>query len=143
MSAFSETMIEDKARNRMVHDIQLIDSEWPAHTPTGIASASGWVTPASQSAGLLLSLPSAKWFKPRTIIVDNQNTVQNHLTFYEGGSASACSGYLFAMWIDPKSTAFIALDGITAGASIYVQAELCGSTTIKIGGLLIASMAEN
>jgi hypothetical protein len=139
----SEQMVQDKARNQMVRETAMIESEYPAHTPAGITSQSGYCVPTSGSAAILLAIPSGTWFKPRTLIVDNQNALQNHLVFYEGGSASACSGILIpGIYVDGKSTAIIALDCLTAGKDIYVQAETVGNTAVRIGGILVASMAE-
>lgn len=142
--SFSEQMVQDKARGQIVRDIALIESEWPAHTPAGITSISGYCLPVSLLGAVLLTVPSTRWFKPRTIIIDNQNAALNHLAFYEGGSQSACSGIMIpGVYVEGHTTVFLALDGITAGKDIWVQAETVGSTTVKIGGLLVASMAEN
>lgn len=139
---FMQNMVEDKARQRVTRDTDLIESEWPAHTPAGVASCSGYALPVSGSGAVVMTVPSSRWFKPRTIIVDNQNAALNHLAFYQGGSASACSGYLFGMYIDGHTTQFIGLDCITAGKDIWVQAETVGSTAIYMGGILIPSGLE-
>lgn len=140
---FVQTMVQDKARQRIVTDIALIESEWPAHTPAGIASISGYATIAGTgSGGLLLSIPSSTWFKPRMIVVENQSAALNHIWFYEGGSQSACSGIVFPMYIEGRTTNFIALDCITVGKDLWVQAETVGNLHVKVGGILLPSGAE-
>ena len=142
---FVQSMVQDKARQRIVTDVALIESEWPAHTPAGLASTSGYCIMSvanSGSASLLLSIPSSTWFKPRMLIVENQSAALNHVVFYEGGSASACSGVVFPMYIEGRTTMFIALDCITCGKDLWVQAETVAPLVVKIGGILLPSGAE-
>lgn len=138
---FTQPMVEDKARQRTVRDVALLESEWPAHTPAGVTSISGYATPNSGSASLLLSIPSSMWFKPRTLIVDNTSGVQGHILFTEGGSTSACSGVLFPMYVDARTTVFIGLDCITCGKDLWVNPD-GGGITVKIGGILLPSGPE-
>lgn len=140
---FIQTMVQDKARQRVITDIALIESEWPAHTPAGITSISGFCSVAGTGSGaLLLSVPSSTWFKPRMFIVDNQSAAMNQIWFYEGGSQSACSGIMFPMQIDGKSTVFLGIDCITTGRDLWVQAITVGNLYVKVGGILLPSAAE-
>jgi hypothetical protein len=105
---FIDQMVEDKARNRVVREIAMVDSEWPAHTGAGLASCSGYATPVSGSGAVVVRVPSGFWFKPRTVWLDNQNAALNHITLYEGGSASACSGVIGGIYVDGHTTNFVA-----------------------------------
>lgn len=139
MPLFIENWVEDKARGRIVREMDAIESEWPAHT--GSAIASGFRTPTSESCSILLSIPSGMWFKPRTLWVDNENTVMNRIYLYVGSQGA--SGSIGGLWIQPRDTQFIALDGITCGGEdIYVSC-LAASVHVRIAGILIESGPEN
>lgn len=140
MPFFMEKWVEDKARNRIIREVGIIESEWPAHTATGVAS--GYCVPDSGSASLLLSIPSATWFKPRMFWIFNSNSNPQELHFYVGGSAGSCSATLQGMYLQAWDTQFVALDGITLGADLYAQATRTGAK-VRVGGVLLASGPEN
>jgi hypothetical protein len=140
-----ENWVEDSARQRLVRSIDPIQSEWPAHTSATVAAAantSGYATPNSGSASLILAIPSSKWFKWRTLIVDNETGVTNTLAFYAGGSAAAATQSIFQMHLNGNETQFIALDCITVGRDIWANAAV-GNAHIRVGGLLVQSGPEN
>lgn len=136
---FIESWVEDKARQRLVRDMSVIESEWPAHT--GSALASGFRVPTSESCSILLSVPSSRWFKPRMLWVKNNNTQMNELNFYTLGSADDASATLGGLWIGPRETQFIALDGLTVGQDLWVSC-LVGSCEVRIAGILVKSGPE-
>lgn len=136
---FMETWVEDKARQRIVRDIAVIESEYPAHT--GTALASGFRVPTSESCSILISVPSSRWFKPRMMWITNKNTVMNELNFYTLGSAGDASATLGGLWIGPRETQFIAFDGITLGQDLWVSC-LVASTEVRITGILVNSGPE-
>jgi hypothetical protein len=140
-----ENWVEDTARQRLVREINVIQSEWPAHTSACVALAaqtSGYATPNSGSASLILSVPSSKWFKLRYLIVDNETAVTNGIQFYAGGSAGVATQSLFQMHVGPYETPFIAMDCITVGRDIWANADV-GNAHIRVGGILVASGPEN
>lgn len=134
-----ELWVRDQARGRTVPDTGIIESEWPAHVGTAIAS--GFRTPTSESCSILLSIPSACWFKPRTLWVDNENTIMNRIYLYAGSQGSAAS--IGGLWIGPRETQFIALDGITIGGTDLYVSCLVASVHVRVAGILIQSGPEN
>lgn len=140
-----EAWVEDTARQRLVRETDLVQSEWPAHTSAtvaGAANTSGYATPNSGSASLILSVPSSRWFKWRMLIVDNQAGQNNHVDFYAGGSAAAATQSIFGMTIGPNATEFIALDCITVGKDLWANVTSAGNVGIRVGGILIQSGPE-
>lgn len=137
---FISKWVEDKARSRVVREMDTIESEWPAHTATGVAS--GFRTPTSLECSILLSVPSSRWFKPRQLWVDNENIIMNRIYLYVLGSGASCSASLGGMWIQARETAFVAFDGITVGGDIYVSC-LIASCHVRISGVLLGSGPEN
>lgn len=143
MPEFIQKWVEDKARGRIVQETGVVESEWPAHT--GSATASGYYFysgAVSESAVLLLSVPSSRWFKPRMLWVKNNNTVINELAFYEAGSAASCSATIQGLWIGPRETEFIALDGITIGGDMWMSGFVA-SCAVRVAGVLVNSGPEN
>lgn len=144
MPGFLEVFVEDKARQRIVRDIAIIESEWPAFQASLLGSAAkgfiGNIT--SGSCSCLMSVPSSRWFKPRTIWLTNNNTANNKLFMYVGGSnAGDVSATLGEIWIGPRETGFIALDGITVDSDIHVSC-LVPSLGVRIAGILLKSAAQ-
>lgn len=140
-----ENWVYDTARQRLVRETDVIQSEWPAHTSATIAAAantSGYATPNSGSASLILSIPSSKWFKWRMLIVDNETTVTNQIEFYAGGSAGVATQSIFQMHIGGNETEFIAMDCITIGRDLWANADT-GNAHIRVGGILVESGPEN
>jgi len=140
-----ENWVEDSSRQRLVREIDVIQSEWPAHTSACVAAAaqtSGYATPNSGSASLILAVPSGTWFKWRTLIVDNETAVMNTLAFYAGGSAGIATQSIFQMHIGGNETQFIALDCITFGRDLWANANV-GNAHIRVGGILVGSGPEN
>jgi hypothetical protein len=144
MPNFVQPEVEDKARQRIVRDIALIDSEWPAHTlATSLTvNPSGFTTPNSGTASLLLSVPSSTWFKPRTWWFDNENTVAQHLMVYTGGPAASCYATLCGFRVNPLETALFAMDCITVGNDLWIDCT-AASCHVRVGGILIMSASEN
>jgi hypothetical protein len=143
MAEFLQPQVEDKARQRIVRDIALIDSEWPAHTvAVGSLVDSGFCTPNSGAASLLLSVPSATWFKPRTWWIDNENTVAQHLMVYAGGSAGTALATIGGFRLNPQETALFAMDCITVGNDLWIDCTNA-SCHVRVGGVLIMSAPEN
>jgi hypothetical protein len=140
MPQFIQPEVEDKARQRIVRDIALIDSEWPAHT--GAAVASGYYS-SSVTAGtsLLLSVPSSTWFKPRTWWFDNENAAAAHLMVYAGGPPASCSATIGGFRINGNETAIFAMDCITVGADLWI--DVFASCHVRVGGILVLSAPEN
>lgn len=142
-----EQWMEDSSRQRLVREIEPIQSEWPAHTSAVVAVAantSGYATPTSGSLVLLLSVPSSRWFKWRTMVIDNETLVTNFIDFYTGAAVANPAGAtqsVFAMHIGPRETEFIAMDNITCGQDLYANAST-GNCHIRVGGLLIQSGPE-
>ncbi len=132
--------VMDLARGRKVREESQIQSEWPAHSTSGVAS--GYRTPASASCSLLMSVPSSRWFKPRMLVVDNENTNINRINLYLYGSAADASASIFGMWIGDRATEFVALDGLTVGGDIWVSC-LLASCHVRIAGILLGSGPEN
>lgn len=135
-----ESWVMDTARGRKVREESAIQSEWPAHSTSGVAS--GYRTPASASCSILMSVPSSRWFKPRMLIVDNENIAQNRINLYLYGSATDASASIFGLWVEQRVTEFIALDGLTVGGDIWVSC-LLASCHVRIAGILLASGPEN
>lgn len=140
MPGFLENWVYDTARNRVVRGESLIQSEYPAHS--GSAMASGFLAPAVGSASILLSIPSSRWFKPRTLILNNNNNVQNQVYLYGGGSAASCLATIAGIWVGPRETGFIALDGITVGGCDLYASTLQASMEIRVAGVLLRSGPE-
>ena len=136
---FVSEWLEDKARGRMVREMDVVESEWPAHTATGVAS--GYCTPTDHSCSILLSVPSSRWFKPRMLWVDNENTAKNRIMLYVGGNGTSCSASIGGLWMDPVTTEFVAFDGITVGGDIWVSC-LIPSCHVRITGILMDSGPE-
>ena len=139
MPEFIQKWVEDKARDRVIQEVGVIESEWPAHT--GSAIASGFRTPTSESCSILLSIPSSKWFKPRMLWVDNENTIINRIYLYVGSQGASAS--IGGLWIGPRETQFIALDGITCGGDDVYVSCLVASVHVRIAGILVESGPEN
>lgn len=143
-----ENWLEDTARQRLVRETDTLQSEWPAHTSATIAAAantSGYVSPASMSGSIALAIPSSRWFKWRTLIIDNDTLVTNQIHFVTGAGASTAAlatQSIFAMHIGPRETEFIAMDNITIGQDLYAIASTAGAH-IRVGGILITSGPEN
>jgi len=148
MPRYSENWLEDTSRQRLVRETDVIQSEWPAHTSATIAAAantSGFVSPASMSGSIVLAVPSSKWFKWRTLIIDNETTVMNQIHFVAGigaSTAAIATQSIFAMHLTANETQFIALDNITIGRDLYAIASVAGAH-IRVGGLLVQSGPEN
>lgn len=140
MPGFLENWVMDTARSRLVREESLVQSEYPAHS--GSAVASGFLAPTSASASILLSIPSSRWFKPRTLIINNNNTAQNQVYLYGGGSAASCSATICGIWISPRATDFVALDGITVGGCDLYASALLGSIELRVAGVLLKSGPE-
>lgn len=132
--------VNDSARDRDVKEISPIQSEWPAHSTSGVAS--GYRYPDAGSASILLSCPSSRWFKARTLWLDNYGANLDRIVLYVGGSAASCSATIGGFWVAQKSTELIAIDTITVGGDIWASGNL-GSIAIRIGGILLASGPEN
>jgi len=142
MPGFLENWVEDKARNRIVREIGPLQSEWPAHT--GSAVASGYLASLELgSCACLLSVPSSRWFKLRTLWITNNNAVMNKILLYTGGSnVGDVSGSLGEIWVGPRTTEFIAIDGITFGGDLHASC-LVESIGIRVAGILLSSGPEN
>ena len=143
MPGFLENWVEDTARNRLVREESPIQSEWPAHS--GSAIASGFLAPAAASGSLLMSVPSSRWFKPKSLWLTNNNTVINQVNLYVAGSAASCSATIGGIWMQPRETAFIDLGigGVTVGGGDIYASTLAASMEIRIAGILLASGPEN
>lgn len=141
LPGFLEKWVEDSARGRVTREISPIQSEWPAHT--GSALASGFCIPNSGSCSLLMSVPSSRWFKPRTLWAHNRANAITELLFYAAGSAADASATIQGLWVGPRETAFIALDGITVGQDVWAMNVSGASVLIRMGGILLASGPEN
>lgn len=140
MPGFLENWVTDSARDRVVREESQIQSEWPAHS--GSAVASGFRAPTVGSASILLAIPSSRWFKPRTLWLNNNNNQANLVNLYVGGSAGDASATIGGIHINGIETQFVALDCFTVGgADIYCSA-LLGSIEMRIGGLLFESGPE-
>jgi hypothetical protein len=146
MPEFLQPEVEDKAHQRIVREIAIIEGEWPAHTSSGVAS--GYCTPnggcvaASGNVSLLISVPSSTWFKPRTWWIDNENAAGNHLMVYAGGSALSCTATLGGLRVNGREIGIFAMDCITCGADLWIDA-LQPSCHVRVGGLLLVSAPEN
>lgn len=141
MPGFLEKWVEDTARQRIVREESVIQSEYPAHT--GSAAASGFCIPNSGSASLLLSVPSSRWFKPRTLWIHNMTAIQTEIRFYTVGSAADASATLGGIWIGPRETGLIALDGITVGDDLWAENVSGTSCMVRVTGILLESGPEN
>lgn len=139
MEGFVENWVEDTARGRIVRSVGLIESEYPAHT--GSAVASGFRAPASASCSILLSIPSATWFKEPRLWITNNNTVQNVAEFYLMGSAGDASATIGGIRINPLDTVFIDFPGLVVGEDIWVSC-LVASLEVRIAGILCQSGPE-
>lgn len=137
---FFEKFVEDKARGEVVREVGLIESEWPAHTGSGVAS--GYRLPDAGSCSILLSIPSGMWFKPRSLWVDNYGASKDRIVLYLLGSAGDASATIGGIWVGGNDTGFIPLDTLTVGQDIWVSGNL-GSVAVRIGGILLASGPEN
>lgn len=143
MPQFIQKWVEDKARGQITQEVGVIESEWPAHT--GSATASGYYFysgAVSESAVLLLSVPSSRWFKPRMLWINNMHNLANELTFYEMGSAASCSATIQGLRMLPQTTEFIAMDGITIGGDMWMSG-LLDSIAVRVTGILVNSGPEN
>jgi hypothetical protein len=134
-----EKWVQDTARDRIARELDPIQSEYPAHT--GSAIASGYCTPNIGTASLLLSVPSKTWFKPRTLWIDNEAVGNAHLMLYAGGSAADASASQGGIAVNGNATLFVALDCITTGNDLWVDATVA-SCHVRVGGILIASGPE-
>jgi len=141
MPQFLENWVEDKARQRVLREMSVIESEWPAHT--GSACASGYLqSVTTESCPLLLSVPSSRWFKPRMLWVCNNETQYNKILLYTGGSnTGAVSATIGEFWLGPREAQFLAIDCITVGGDIHVSA-LTNSISLRIAGILLNSGPE-
>ena len=140
MPQFIEKWVEDTARHRIIREIGTLESEWPAHTASGVAS--GMVLGDSGSCSLLLSVPSSRWFKPRTLWIQNSAGIQNEMMIYVGGSAGSCSATLGGAFVPAWDTQFVALDCITVGGDLWVGNSV-GHLRVRIAGILCNSGPEN
>jgi len=131
----------DTARNRKVKEIDPIQSEWPAHTATGLAS--GFQVADRGSASILLSIPSACWFKPRMFWLTNYGTLQDKVNLYVGGSAASCSATIGQIWVGANDTVFVAMDGLTVGQDLWLSGGVSGSIGVRVTGILLGSGPEN
>ena len=140
MPQFVEKWVEDTARQRLVREESLIQSEYPA-LQASIAGSAGYgyryINDAG-SASLLISVPSSRWFKPRTLWLHNLTNLNNRVQFYVLGSGGSCSASLPGVWIGPNTTEFIALDAITIDGDLYAS-NLVSNIQMKIGGILLTS----
>ena len=140
MAIFLEKWVEDTARHRIIREIGVIESEYPAFQASLAGSAArGYLNIGDAgSASILLSVPSSRWFKPRMLWLHNLTNVQNRVQLYILGSGASCSASLPGAWVNPNDTAFIALDAITVDGDIYAS-NLVSNIQIKIGGILLNS----
>jgi hypothetical protein len=139
MSAFTEKMVEDTARQRLVREIEPTYSEWPAGSSHW---ASGYIaTPATDGAFILLSVPSSRWFKPRHLWIWNDTGVINAAVFYFLGSAASCSLTIGKIWMQPRSTEFIAWDCETWPRDVFVS-NLVTQMGMRVAGILLNSAPE-
>jgi len=132
--------VNDSARDRDVKEISAIQSEWPAHSTSGVAS--GYRYPDAGSCSILLSCPSSRWFKARTLWLDNYGNNKDRTILYVGGSAGSCSATIGGFWVGARETELIAIDTINVGGDIWASGYL-GSVAIRIGGILLQSGPEN
>jgi len=135
-----ETWVEDSARHRIVREMDVVQSEWPAYQASLLGSAAhGYIGGiVSGSGSILLSVPSSRWFKPRTVWLWNGNVAQNGLFMYVGGSGGSCSASLGVIYVGPYETGFVAVDTITVDGDIWVSC-LKPSLGVRIGGVLLNS----
>lgn len=135
-----ELWIEDKARQRLVREMDPIQSEWPAYQASLFGSAANGFIDAvgSGSGSMLISVPSSRWFKPRTLWLWNGHSQNNILLMYLGGSGGSCSATIGQIHISPLATEFIALDAITVDEDIFVSV-LRASLGVRIAGILLDS----
>lgn len=120
-------------------DIELdeIRSEYPVNP------ASGWKNFSDQAGSgvLLLSVPSQTWFKPRTIIINNETGLTNLVRFYTVGSAGDASASMLCVQVNGSTTNFLGaneLKGLIADKDIYVS-NLASNVQIRVAGILIQS----
>lgn len=138
--------VEDGARGRMVPRIGLVESEYPAHAGSGMAS--GFIALGPSAAGLALSVPSGFWFKPRTIMaICNSGSISSPqvgvLAMLAGGSMGDASATIMFFAL-PSFPAPIQLDGVTVGRDVYFSAGPTGvSAVVRVAGILVASQWEN
>lgn len=140
MPEFVEKWVFDSARDRHTKEISLINSEWPAHSTSGVAS--GYRYPDAGSASILLAVPSSRWFKPQTVWVTNLGNAADRVALYVGGSAASCDATIQHLWVQAQETVIGELKGITVGGDIYASGYL-GSTLIRVAGILMQSGPEN
>lgn len=140
MGQFVEKWVEDTARQRLVREESPIQSEYPA-LQASLAGSAGYgyryINDAG-SASPLISVPSSRWFKPRTLWLHNLTNLQNRVQFYILGSGASCSASMPGIWIGPNTTEFIALEAITIDGDLYVS-NLVSNIQMKIGGILLNS----
>lgn len=140
MPQFVEKWVEDTARQRLVREESAIQSEYPAHT--GSAMASGFCIPNSGSCSILLSIPSSRWFKPRTLWIHNRENAGTELQFFTAGSAADASATIGGIWLGPRETQFVALDGLTVGQDLWAMNVSGASALIRVAGMLLNSGPE-
>lgn len=140
MPLYLEKWVEDKARRRLTRETDIIETEWPAHT--GSAVASGYFHSADPYCTILMSVPSGFWFKPRMVWLRNSAANNNELHLYNGGSLLSCSATIGGFFVPVGDNQFIGLDCITVGKDIWASA-LHSGMAVRIGGLLIQSGPEN
>ena len=138
---FFEKWAEDSARGRIVREIDPIQSEFPAHSGSGVAS--GFQVADFGSASILLSIPSSTWFKPRMLWLTNYGAVKDKINLLVGGSVASCSATLGQIWVEGNDTAFIAMDGVTVGLDLWASGGTVGSIGVRIAGILVQSGPEN
>lgn len=141
MSQFVEPMVKDTARQRLVHDIEPIQSEWPAG-PSHLTSGFLWFGDAV-SGSCLLSVPSSRWFKPRHLWVWNDTTVMNAFVIYCGSGTFTAASFatMGKIYMQPRSTEFIAWDCETWSKDIWVS-NLASNLGMRVGGIMLNSAPE-
>lgn len=136
MGGLIQRWVQDLARGRSVKEESIFQSEYPTNATSGVAS--GFRIPTSESCSILLSIPANKWFRPRMLWVDNMNTQMNRIALYVLGSGASASATIGGLWIGPRETEFIAMDGLNVGGDIYVSC-LVASCAVRVAGVLIDS----
>ena len=103
---------------------------------------SGWWNygASATNTSILLGV-SSKWFKPETLIVNNENGIANFLVVYDGNQSRTA----FHITVKASDTVVLGkeqLRGMFFQSGVFVS-NLDSQLQVRIGGKLIASIQAN